>query len=204
MVLFERGKVHEGAYEKGAWIDEQGRFVIELPKGGTWGIHIFRDDYQYLPLEIEIDDHQQVVLTSMMVSWGVWMDLTGLPRWPDQPTDETLIGMPLDDNIKDNPILDSVTMTHAPGGLLEIEAMVRDPDKDLSRMVLAYDPTTGGGYALNPPAPPDAKGNYPDGKYSLKVFLDDKHVPGKSQWHFVVSDMMCNDTDILTLTIPPK
>ncbi len=202
LVLFERGLVHAGAYERGALIDDEGRFTIVLPEGGTWGIHLFRDEYQYLPMEVSLDDKRQIVLTSMMVSWGVWMDLSGRPTWPDQPADQTLIRMPWDDTKADNPELLDVQMAYVGPDLLEITAEVIDPDGDLSRMILAHDHATGAGYALNPPGPPDGHGDYPDGTYTLKVYLDDRHEPGVSVWSFVVSDNLCNDSDILELTLP--
>lgn len=203
LVLVEKGNVHEGAYQTGALIDENGRFNATLSDGGTWGLHLFHDDYTYLPLEITIEPNQQVVLTSLMVAWGDWMDITGEPTWPDQPSDSRLIRMPLDDNPDDNPVLGDVSLSYN-GELLEITAEVNDPDNDLSRMILAYDPATGNGFALNPPSPPDAQGNYPNGTYSLSVFLEDVHVPGESTWYFVVSDNLCNNSPIRTITMPPR
>ncbi len=203
LVLIERGKVHAGAYEGGTLIDAQGKFSLPLPGGGTWGIHLFHSDYSYVPIELTIDPHQQVVLTNMMASWGVWLDLTGQPTWPDQPDDTRLLRMPVDDNKADNPVLSDIEMTYPSKTLMQITAQAFDPDGDLSRMVLVHDTATGAGYALNPPSPPDAKGNYPNGKYSLKIFIDPRHVPGKSLWYFVVSDNMCNNTPIMPVAMPP-
>ncbi len=203
LVLFEKGPVHEGAYERGALVDDGGKFVVELASGGTWGIHIFHDDYSYLPLEITISDQQQVTLTSVMVQWGMWLDLTGEPTWPDQPDDQTLIRMPVDDLAGDNPVIDAIEMNYA-GELLEISATVHDPDNDLSRMVLAYDVATGAGFALNPPSPPNEKGDYPNGTYTMKVFLDDAHVPGETEWQFIVSDNLCNNSPVHTMIMPTR
>ncbi|HJN77495.1 MAG TPA: hypothetical protein QGF58_26475 [Myxococcota bacterium] len=197
LVMIEFGPVHDGAYQLGALIDDDGRFTVDLPSGGTWGLHLFTDGYQYLPAEITIEDHQQVILTSMMISWGVWMDLTGEPSWPTQPTDATLVRMPVDETIDDNPVMDEVSVEDAGDGYLELTADVWDPDEDLSRMVLAYDSATGTGYALNPPEAPDTKGNYPDGTYST-LAIEDSEL-GDGPWYFVVSDNMCNDTDIWIL-----
>ena len=89
--------------------------------------------------------------------------------------------------------------------LLIITAVVDDPDDDLSRMVLVYDEATGGGYAMNPPGPPDEHGNFPAGVYELKTFLDpDLHIPGETVWRIVVSDNMCNDTDIIEVVMPKR
>jgi hypothetical protein len=204
LVMVERGKVHAGAYEGGALIANTGKFEVPLPGGGTWGVHLFNDNYSYLPVEVTIDPHQQVALTNMMVNWGVWMDLTGQPRWPDQPDDARLVRLPVDDNKADNPVIQNIQMKYLPGGLFQITADVSDPTHDLSRMILAFDEATGGGYAMNPPGPPNASGYYPEGSYSLKVFTSAKHVPGKSMWHLVVSDAMCNNTPIQHLPMPPK
>lgn len=203
VVLIERGPVHAGAYELGTPIDDEGRWAADLPSGGTWGIHLFVDDYQYVPLEITIADHQQVVIRNTMADWGTWMDFTGQTTWPTQPADDTLLRMPVDDTTVDNPILGDVTMAWE-GDLLHVTADVTDPDGDLSRMVLAYDTVTGGGYALNPPSPPDSDGNYPNGTYDMLVYADPKHVPGESQWMFVVSDNMCNETQIRLVTLPER
>jgi len=202
MVMVERGKVHAGTYEGGGLIDGNGKFTVPLPRGGTFGIHLFHSDYSYVPIEVTIDAHQQVALTNLMVSWGVWMDLTGQPTWPDQPDDTRLIRLPTDDNKADNPVISDIKMSYSGTKLLQISAQVFDPDGDLSRMILVHDTATGAGYALNPPSPPDAKGRYPNGLYSLKVFLDPRHVPGKSLWYFVVSDNMCNNTPITPVAMP--
>lgn len=204
LIMVERGPVHAGAYETGGLIDAQGRFSVDLDGGDTYGLHLFHSTYQYLPLEITIADHQQVVLTSMMVAWGVWMDLTGQPTWPDQPSDATLIRMPVDEDSADNPVIEDIKFTWTSNEVMEITAKVSDPDHDLSRMVLAYDPATRGGYALNPPSSPDSEGNYPDGVYKLKVFVDERHIPGKSQWHFIVSDNMCNNPPLVIKTMPKQ
>ncbi len=204
LVLIELGAVHDGAYKTGALIDEKGHFSAKLSQGGTWGLHLFHDDYSYLPLEITIENNQQVTLTSMDVVWGAWLDLTGLPMWPDQPSDSRLIRLPVDDLATDNPVLGKVTMKYLSSELMEVTAEASDPNNDLSRMVLAYDPTAADGYAFNPPSPPDSKGNYPNGTYKFTAYIDKRHVPGQSKWYFVVSDMMCNNSPIKVVTMPPR
>ena len=204
LVLVEKGPVHAGAYQTGGLIDDQGRFSIDLPSGGTWGIHLFQSEYQYLPLEITIEAHQQVQLTSMMVAWGVWLDLTGLPTWPDQPIDSRLIRMPVDDIKTDNPVFGNVQIHYIGDEFVEITADVSDPTDDLSRMELIYDPTTGGGYAMNPPSAPDAQGHFPQGQYRLLIPRDPAHIPGKSKLYFVVSDNMCNNPPIQIHTLPAQ
>ena len=62
LVMVEAGPVHDGAYILGGHVDEAGRFSIDLPGAGTYGLHLFVDDYQYLPAQIEITEHQQIVL----------------------------------------------------------------------------------------------------------------------------------------------
>lgn len=203
LILIEAGPVHDGAYILGRAIDESGRFTVDLPGGGTYGLHLFVDDYQYLPAEIEIADHQQIVLTSPMIAWGVWMDLTGEHSWPTQPDDATLTRMPEDEIVEDNPVLEGVQMAWE-GDVLQITAEVSDPDDDLSRMVLVHDEATGAGYGLNAPAPADDRGNYPQGTWSLTLFADDLHVPGESRLCFVVSDNLCNDTPITCLPLPER
>ena len=211
LVMIEWGPVHDGAYQLGGHIDESGRFSIDLPRGGTWGLHLFVDDYQYVPVEIEIMEHQQIVLTNPMVAWGVWMDLTGQHSWPTQPDDSTLTRMPEDETTEDNPVLESVTLAWE-GDLLHVAADVSDPDDDLSRMVLMWDETTGAGSALEKPGPPDDQNNYPQGIWETSFFADfddddgddDLHIPGESELHFVVSDNLCNDTQILKMPIPDR
>jgi len=204
LVLVEKGMVHQGTYQTGALIGEDGRFTAELSEGGTWGLHLFYNEtYTYLPLEITIEDHQQVVLLSTQINWGTWMEITGEPTWPDQPSDATLVRMPADDNLADNPVMKSITMEYR-GELMDITIEVDDPDSDLSRMILAYDPTTKNGFALSPPGPPDARGNYPNGTYTLTVFVDEAHIPGVSQWYFIVSDNLCNNNPIQIVTMPAR
>lgn len=203
LVLIERGPVHNGAYELGALIDDEGRWSADLPSGGTWGIHLFADLYQYVPIEITIAEHQQVVIRNQMADWGTWMDFTGQTTWPTQPEDDTLLRMPLDDKTTDNPVLADISMAWE-GDLLRVTADVTDPDDDLSRMILAYDTVTGAGYSLNPPSPPDALGNFPQGTYEMLVYGSPDHVPGESQWMFVVSDSLCNETPITFVTLPER
>ena len=202
LVLVERGKVHAGTYEGGGLIDAEGKFSVPLPRGGTFGVHLFHNDYSYLPVELTVDAHQQVALNNLMVAWGVWTDQTGQPTWPDQPDDTRLVRMPVDDTKTDNPVLADIQMTYPNASMLQISLKATDPNNDLSRMVLVFDEATGNGYALNPPSPPDAKGIFPQGIYTLKVFLDPAHVPGKSVWYFVISDAMCNNSPIIPVTMP--
>ena len=203
LVLVEKGKVHQGAYQFGALIGDNGRFTVELSSGETWGLHLFHNDYTYLPLEITIDDRQQVVLTSMQVAWGAWWDITGQPTWPAQPSDSTLIRMPWDDNFADNPVLGDITISYISGELMEITVEVNDPDGDLSRMILGYDVATGAGFALNPPEPP-VDGNYPNGVYTTLVFIDERHEFGVSPFYFVVSDNLCNNSPITKVIMPSR
>ncbi len=203
LIMIEAGHVHDGAYILGGHIDDSGRFSVELPGAGIYGLHLFVDGYQYLPAEIEIAEHQQIVLTSPMISWGVWMDLTGQHSWPTQPDDATLTRMPEDESDADNPVLEGVSMAWE-GDILRITADVSDPDGDLSRMVLMWDETTDAGYALVPPGAPDNRNNYPQGTWEATIYGDEAHVPGESMMRFVVSDNLCNDTDILYLPIPER
>ena len=203
LVLLERGPVHQGTYQFGAVIGVDGRFTLEIPSGGLFGIHLFHNDYQYLPAEFRMDTHQQIVITSPMVAWGDWMDRSGMPTWPNQPADPVLVRMPVDDNVKDNPTLRDITMTWTSPELLEISAVAEDPDNDLSRMILTHNTATGAGLALNPPGPPTPEGLYPNGKYTLKVFRDPRDRPGESVWYFVVSDNNCNNSPIYQRILPP-
>lgn len=203
LIMIESGNVHDGAYILGGHIDASGRFSVELPGAGTYGLHLFVDDYQYVPAEIEIEEHQQIVLTSPMISWGVWMDLSGQHAWPTQPDDSTLTRMPVDENAADNPLLDSVAVAWD-GDILRITAEVSDPDDDLSRMVLMYDEATGVGYSFVAPGPADDRNNFPQGTWVLDLYGSDLHVPGESMLQFVVSDNLCNDTPLLYVPVPER
>lgn len=221
IVMVERGPVHAGAYRQCTEIDDSGRWSIELWDGpGTYGLHLFTEwnGYQYLPVEIEIEEDQQIILTNVMIAWGVWMDLSGENSWPTQPDDAALTLMPPDDDQTDNPIMHSVSFAYSDiePDLVELTMDVSDPDGDLSRMQLACNPATGAGMAFNEPSPPDDQGHYPDGTYTASTYLDldcepDPEtglgadvcdVPGESEWYFIVSDNMCNDTDVRKLVLP--
>ncbi len=205
LVVIEQGEIHEGFYKHGAVIDENGRWTSELSGGGTWGLHLFHDEYVYIPVEITIEDNQQVELTNIQIVWGDWMDRTGLPTWPDQPSNPSLMRMPYDDNFDDNPVLESVSMQYLDDELMEITIDAFDPDGDLSRMILAFDSATGGGLALtDAPGPPDGLGNYPNGTYRTTVFVDERDQPGETLWHFIVVDNNCNNSPIVKLVMPPR
>jgi hypothetical protein len=219
IVLIEKGPVHAGSYTQCTTIDESGRWSVDLWHGpGLYGLHLFTEwnGYQYLPVEIDVEPNQQIILTNMMIAWGLWMDLSGQHSWPTQPDDATLTLMPLDEDQSDNPTMHSRAIEYLDAGTISITMDVSDPTDDLSRMQLACNTATGVGMALNPPSPPDAEGNYPEGTYQASALLDldcepedDEDegicdVPGESLWYFIVSDNMCNDTDVLSLVLPEQ
>lgn len=214
LVLVERGPVHAGSYVQGTRIDESGRWSVDLWQGpGTYGLHLFSDwnGYQYLPVEIEVTQDQQITLTNMQVAWGVWSDRTGQSSWPTQPDDTTLTQMPQDEDRSDNPLMHEVSIGYLEDDLVQVVMDVSDPTSDLSRMQLAYNTATGAGMALNPPEPPDSQGNYPQGTYTATAYLDLDceddgvcDVPGQSLWYFIVADNMCNDTDVVPLVLPER
>jgi hypothetical protein len=54
IVMLEEGKLFRGHFRRGGIVDEEGRFAVEVPQGGRWGLHGYADGHIYHPEAITV------------------------------------------------------------------------------------------------------------------------------------------------------
>ena len=179
LVLLEKGEIHNNVWDRGALVDAQGRFRIEVASAGQYGLHVYSTGYIYAPQAIKVE--------------------TGKPR-------EVQVVLVPEPTRANSPTIAKVGFFPSearPGKVTFVKADVADPNNDLGPQVLAFNAATGRAYALDPPRRMrDLKANFPNGVYQLLV---DTPAPiNPRDWHFVVADHQCNTSDILSFPHEPK
>ena len=180
LALLEKGEIHNNVWDRGALVDAQGRFRIEVPSGGQYGLHLYSSGYLYHPEAIQVETGKTLELS-----------LTLVPE-PTRAND---------------PVIKNVGFfpwEQRQGKVIYVKLDVSDPNGDLGPQVLALNAATGRVFALVPPRWVwSLKSNYPNGVYQLEV--DTAQAPiNPRDWHFVVADHQCNTTDILSYPHEPK
>ncbi|HEV8456789.1 MAG TPA: carboxypeptidase-like regulatory domain-containing protein, partial [Methylomirabilota bacterium] len=168
LVLLEKGEIHNNVWDRGALVDAQGRFRLELPSAGQYGLHVYASGYIYAPQAVKLEAGKTLELQVVLVP---------------EPTRAN------------SPIIRRVGFfpwEARQGRVTFVKADVTDPNGDLGPQVLALNAATGRAYALEPPQQVrDLKANFPNGVYQVAV--DTPGSPIKpSEWHFVVADHQCN------------
>lgn len=213
LVFFEKGHVHEGEFKYFALMDDNGHFEIDLPRGsgGPWGVHLYFDDYFYLPLEVEVSEDFVTPIDQPDISWGTMRQGSSWSASGRQPDDGNLLGMIPDDVATDNPVLTNPTVRRVGAGLFEANVDIADPDWSpgfvgcfdeagisravcLSNQELLGNAATGIGIQLNGEAPAIDK-NYPNGHYTAMLYVDDDVALG-SDWWFVAADIGCSNSPV--------
>lgn len=171
IVMLERGKLFGGRFVRGGVADAAGRFAVELPDGGDWGLHGYSDGYIYHPEAIKVAPGK---ITRF--------------RWV----------LPADKVAEDNPRIRKITFSPdpAPGATVTITLEAFDPNLRLSEQVLALNTRTGDAFVMEPPEPPrwgrPLEGKlYPNGIYRAKY----GPLPPKSDihdWVFVLANEDCS------------
>jgi hypothetical protein len=174
LALLERGEIHNNVWHRGALVDAEGRFRIELAAGGQYGVHVYASGYIYAPQAVQVDSARPLELTVTLVP---------------EPTRAN------------DPVIRSVGFfpwEARQGTVSFVKLEVSDPNDDLGPQVMAFNAVTGQVYAMQPPRPVrDLKANFPPGVYQVEV--DTSRAPiNPRDWHFVVADHQCNTTDILS------
>lgn len=99
-----------------------------------------------------------------------------------------------------DPVIKRVTFERAGAGTV-IRMDVADPDDNLGPQVLAFNARTGRAHAMTPPIPmTNLKANFPQGVYTLVV---DGPADARD-WHFVVADHACFESDIVSFPHQPQ
>jgi len=180
MALAEKGEIHNNVWYRGALVDAQGRFTLELEEGGPYGLHVYSSGYLYSP---------QAVLVETGKTLEVSVTLVPEPTRANDPHINRVGFFPLEER---------------QGKVTFVKMDVVDPNNILGPQVLAFNAATGRVYAMDPPTPvKDLKANFPPGVYQISV--DTAQTPiNPRDWHFVVADHQCNTTDILSYPHAPK
>ena len=180
LALLEKGEIHNNIWDRGALVGADGRFRIELPTGGQYGLHVYSSGYIYSPEAVKVE-------TGKTLEVKVLLD--------PEPTRAN------------TPVIKKVGFfpwEARQGKVTFAKVEVEDPNGDLGPQVLAFNAATGRAYAMDPPKRiTDLKANFPNGIYQVEV--DTSKAPIKSRdWYFVVADHQCNTTDILSFPHEPK
>jgi hypothetical protein len=180
LALLEKGEIHNNVWDRGVLVDANGRFTIELPEGGQYGLHIYASGYIYSPQAVRVE-----VGKTLEVS----VTLVPEPTRANDPVIKRAGFFPWEAR---------------QGKITFVKLDVSDPNDDLGPQVMAFNAAAGRVYAMAPPRKVrNLKANFPQGVYQVEV--DTSQVPiNPRDWHFVVADHQCNTTDILTFPHEPK
>lgn len=173
LALLEKGEIHNNVWDRGALVDAQGRFRIEVASGGQYGLHVYASGYIYAPQALKVEAGKTLELQIVLVP---------------EPTRAN------------TPIIRKVGFfpwEARQGEVTFVKADVTDPNSDLGPQVLAFNAVTGRAYAMDPPQKVrDLKANFPNGVYQVAVDTPRSRINHRD-WYFVVADHQCNTSDIL-------
>ena len=180
LALLEKGEIHNNVWDRGALVDAQGRFRIDVASGGQYGLHVYSSGYIYAPQAVKLETGQTLELQIVLVPE---------PTRTNTPVLRKVAFFPWDAR---------------QGKVTFVKADVTDPNNDLGPQVLAFNAATGRAYAMEPPQKVrDLKAKFPNGVYQLAV--DTPATPlNPRDWHVVVADHQCNTSDILSYPHEPK
>src|SRR6266852_6726206 len=54
LALLEKGEIHNNVWDRGALVDAQGRFRIEVASAGQYGLHVYSSGYIYAPQAVKV------------------------------------------------------------------------------------------------------------------------------------------------------
>jgi hypothetical protein len=180
LVLLEKGEIHNNVWDRGVLVDANGRFSIELPEGGQYGLHVYASGYIYSPQAVRVEAGKTLEVS---------VALAPEPTRANDPVIKRAGFFPWDAR---------------QGKVTFVKLDVADPNNDLGPQVMALDAASGRVYAMTPPSKVrNLKANFPQGVYQVEV--DTSRGPiNPRDWHFVVADHQCNTTDILSFPHEPK
>jgi hypothetical protein len=180
LALLEKGEIHNNVWDRGVLVDPSGRFTIELPEGGQYGLHVYASGYIYSPQAVRVETGKTLEVTVTLVPE---------PTRANDPVIKRAGFFPWEAR---------------QGKVTYVKLDVSDPNDDLGPQVMAFNAVTGRVYAMDPPRKVrNLKANFPQGVYQLEV--DTSQAPiSPRDWHFVVADHQCNTTDILSFPHEPR
>ncbi len=180
MALLEKGEIHNNVWDRGALVDANGRFRIEVAAGGQYGLHVYASGYIYAPQPLRVETGKTLEVSVVLVP---------------EPTRAN------------DPVIKRVGFypwAERQGKVTFVKLDVADPNDDLGPQVMALNAAAGRAYAMRPPRPMrDLKANFPQGVYELEVDTAAGAVNPRD-WHFVVADHRCNTSDVLGYPHEPR
>lgn len=180
LALLEKGEIHNNVWDRGALVDAQGHFRIEVASAGQYGLHVYSSGYLYAPQAVKVETGKTLEIQIVLVPEPTRANTpiirkVGFFPWEARQSKVTFV-----------------------------KADVTDPNNDLGPQVLAFNTSTGRTYAMEPPQKVrDLKANFPNGLYQLAVDTP-TGTTNPHDWHFVVADHQCNTSDILSFPHEPK
>jgi hypothetical protein len=180
LALLEKGEIHNNVWDRGTLVDADGRFAIEVPAGGQFGLHVYSSGYIYSPQAVRVETGETLQVTITLVPE---------PTRANDPVIKRAGFFPWEAR---------------QGKVTFVKLDVADPNGDLGPQVMAFNAATGRVYAMDPPRRVrDLKADFPPGVYQLEVDTSQARIEPR-HWHFVVADHQCNTTDILSFPHEPK
>src|SRR5712691_13559652 len=67
LALLEKGEIHNNVWDRGTLVDANGRFMIELPEGGQYGLHVYASGYIYSPQAVRVEMGKTLEVTVALV-----------------------------------------------------------------------------------------------------------------------------------------
>ena len=180
LALLEKGEIHNNVWDRGTLVDANGRFTIELPEGGQFGLHIYASGYIYSPQAVRVETDKTLEVTVTLVPE---------PTRANDPVIKRAGFFPWEAR---------------QGKVTFVKLDVADPNGDLGPQVMAFNAATGRVYAMDPPRTVrNLKANFPQGVYQVGIDTSQARIEPR-HWHFVVADHQCNTTDILSFPHEPR
>src|SRR5260370_20582836 len=68
LALLEKGEIHNNVWDRGALVDTQGRFRIEVASAGQYGLHVYSSGYIYAPQAVKVEAGKAPELHIVLVS----------------------------------------------------------------------------------------------------------------------------------------
>jgi hypothetical protein len=180
IALVEKGEIHNNVWDRGAIVDEKGRFTITLAEGGQYGLHVYSSGYIYSPEAVKVESGKTLEVN---------VTLAPEPTRANDPVIKQVGFFPWEAK---------------QGKVTFVKMEVTDPNNDLGPQVMALNAATGRSYAMMPPKRvKNLKANFPEGVYQLDVDTSSGPINPRD-WHFVVADHQCNTTDVLSFPHKPQ
>src|SRR5262245_44972588 len=67
LALLEKGEIHNNVWDRGAVVDAQGRFRIEVASAGQYGLHVYSSGYIYAPQAVKVEAGKTLEIQIVLV-----------------------------------------------------------------------------------------------------------------------------------------